>query len=129
MVEQLRGLPEGTFGFRVSGTITRDEYHEMLDPILAALERGETINLLTVAEDDFHGLDRQALWDDMKAAGSVALKHRKAWRRLAVVTNKDWMRHAIAGFGWLYPGEMRVFGLGEVDTAKAWIAEPARNAG
>jgi hypothetical protein len=129
VVEQLRDLPEGTFGFRVSGTITRDEYNQMLDPVLAALKRGETINLLTVAEDDFQGLDEQALWEDMKAAASVGLKHRKAWRRLAVVTNKDWMRHAIAGFGWLYPGELRVFDLDQVDAAKAWVVGPATKAG
>jgi hypothetical protein len=129
VVEQFRDLPEGTFGFRVSGTITRDEYHQMLDPVLAALERGETINLLTVADDDFHGLDGQALWEDMKAAAPVGLKHRKAWRRLAVVTNKDWMRHAIAGFGWLYPGELRVFDLDQVDAAKAWVVGPATKAG
>jgi hypothetical protein len=129
VVEQLRDLPEGTFGFRVSGTITRDEYDQMLDPVLAALKRGETINLLTVAEDDFHGLDGEALWEDMKAAAAVGLKHRKAWRRLAVVTNKDWMRRGIAGFGWLYPGEMRVFDLGQLDAAKAWVAAPASKAG
>ena len=45
MVELLPDLPAGTIGFRVSGTVTRDEYHQMLDPVLAALERGETINL------------------------------------------------------------------------------------
>ena len=123
MVEVLSDLPPGTFGFRVSGTVTRDEYHQMLDPVLAALERGETVNLLTVADDEFHGLDLQALWEDLKAAPSVGLKHRKAWRRLAIVTNKDWMRHAISGFGWLYPGEMRVFELDELDAAKAWVAE------
>ena len=122
MVEVLTDIPEHTFGFRVSGTITREEYHRMLDPVLAALDRGETVNLLTVADDDFHGLELEALWEDMKAAGSVGLKHRKAWRRLAVVTDKEWMRHAISGFGWLYPGELRIFDLSQLEAAKAWIA-------
>ena len=121
MVELLDDLPESTIGFRVSGTITRDEYHQMLDPVLARLEQGETLNLLTVADDDFHGLDLAALWEDLKAAGSVGLKHRKALRKLAVVTNKDWMRHAMAGFGWLYPGELKVFDLDQLDDAKRWI--------
>ena len=118
-------LPDGTIGFRVSGTITREEYHQMLDPIVAALDRGEKINLLTVTAPDFHGLELGALWEDMKAEGSVGLKHRSSWRRLAVVTDKDWMRHAISGFGWLFPGEMRVFEPDQLDTAKAWLAEPA----
>lgn len=80
---------------------------------------------MTVADDDFHGLDLQALWEDMKAAPSVGLKHRQSWRRLAVVTNKDWMRRAIGGFGWLYSGEMRVFDLEQLDAAKAWLGEPS----
>jgi hypothetical protein len=124
VIELLDGLPGGTVGFRVSGRITRDEYHEMLDPVLARLERGEPLSLLIVADDDFHGLDLPALWEDVKAAGSVGLKHRRAWRRLALVTNKDWIRHAVAGFGWLYPGELRVFDLDDLDEAKRWIAEP-----
>jgi hypothetical protein len=125
VVELLDDLPGGTLGFRVSGKITRAEYHEMLDPALQRLERGETLSMLVVADDDFHGLDLPALWEDVKAAGSVGLKHRKAWRRLGVVTNKDWMRHAIAGFGWFYPGEMRVFDLDELDEAKRWVAAEA----
>ena len=40
--------------------------------------------------------------------------------RLAVVTDKDWMRHGIAAFGWLIPGEIRVFDPGELEQAKAW---------
>jgi hypothetical protein len=129
VVEVLHDLPPGTIGFRVSGRITRDEYHEMLDPVLAALDRGETIDLLTVADDDFHGLDLGALWEDVQAAGSVGLKHRKAWRRLAVVTNKQWMRHAIGGFGWFYPGELQVFDLDQLEAAKSWLAEPAGTLG
>jgi hypothetical protein len=45
VVELRPDLPAGTIGLRVSGTVTRDEYHQMLDPVLAALGRGETINL------------------------------------------------------------------------------------
>jgi hypothetical protein len=34
-----------------------------------------------------------------------------------------WIRNAIGGFGWLYPGELRVFALDQLEVAKAWIAE------
>jgi hypothetical protein len=42
------------------------------------------------------------------------------WERLAVVTDNDWMRNAIAVFGWLSPGERRVLHPGELEQAKAW---------
>lgn len=117
-------MPPGTIGFLGSGTITRDEYHELVDPVMAALDRGEHVRFLFATAPDFHGIDLAALWEDLKAAGSVGLKHRKAWERFAVVTDKDWMRHAIGAFGWLSPGELRVFDPGQLDDAKAWLAEP-----
>ena len=67
---------------------------------------------------DFHGLDLGALWEDMKAAGSVGLRHCSSWERLAVVTDKDWIRHAIAAFSWVIPGEIRVFEPGELEARR-----------
>ena len=122
MVERLTDMPPSTIGFRMSGTVTRDEYHELLAPVLEALDRGEQVRYLVVTDPDFHGLDLAALWEDVKTAGSVGLKHRKAWERFAVVTDKDWMRNAISAFGWLSPGELRVYEPDELDAAKAWVA-------
>ena len=124
MIEKLGDLPFGVVGFRASGTITRDEYHEMMKPVYSLLEQGGPVNLLFVVDDDFSGLELAALWEDMKAAGSVGLKHRSAWKKMALLTNKDWIRHGAAGFGWLAPGELRVFDLDQTTEAIAWLAEP-----
>ena len=121
MVEKLDDMPAGTLGFRVSGKISRDEYFELLDPVNELLGRGEKISVLVVTDDDFHGLDLDAIWQDVKAGGSVGLKHRASWERFAVVTDKDWMRRAIAAFGWLSPGELRLFEPDELAQAKAWV--------
>src|SRR4029450_8864620 len=85
----LEGMPPGTLGFRLSGKISREEYFQVLDPVREKLERGEKVSFLVETAEDFEGLDLAALWEDMKAAGSVGLKHRSAWERLAVVTAKD----------------------------------------
>ena len=120
MVERLEGMAAGTLGFRLSGRITRDEYFEILDPIREQLEGGEQVSFLVETAPDFQGLDLGALWEDVKAAGSIGLRYRSSWARLGVVTDKDWIRHGIAAFGWLIPGEIRVFEPGELDDAKAW---------
>jgi stage II sporulation SpoAA-like protein len=60
----------------------------------------------------------------MKAAGSVGLKHRSSRQRMALVTDKDWIRHATAVFGPLAPGELRLFEPDEIAEGKAWVAEP-----
>jgi hypothetical protein len=125
VVERLEDMPAGTMGFRLSGKVTRDEYHELLAPVNEALGRGERVRYLVATAADFHGLELSALWDDVKAAGTVGLKHHSAWERFAVVTDKDWMRNAIAAFGWVSPGELRVFEPDELEDAKAWVAETA----
>ena len=110
MIEQLTDMPEGAIGFRGSGRLTSRDYHDTLLPVIReALESGRTVNLLFATAPDFSGLDMGALWEDTKAAGTIGLKHLSSWGRIALVTDKDWMRHAISAFGWISPGEYRVF--------------------
>jgi hypothetical protein len=124
LIETVTDLPSGTLGFSASGKITSDEYRQMIEPIYAALERGEKLNIYFELADDFDGLDLGALLQDVKAAGSVGLKHRSSWQRMALVTDKDWVRRGASAFGWLAPGELRLFELSERDKARAWLAEP-----
>jgi hypothetical protein len=124
MVERLDGLPAGVIGFRLTGKLGRDDYHDaLMKPIYAALDRGEKLKILIELPDEFDGLDLGALWEDMKAAGSVGLKHRDSWERFALVTDKDWVRHGVSAFGWISPGELRVFEAGEREQAVAWLGE------
>jgi hypothetical protein len=126
MVEQLPDMPPGVLAFRASGKITRDEYHDVLmKPIYEALERGDRLDLVFEAAPDFAGLDLGALWEDLQAAGSVGLKHRKAWGRMAMITDQDWIRHGVSAFGWISPGELRVFEPAQRDEAIAWVAADA----
>jgi SpoIIAA-like len=92
----------------------------MMEPIYAALERGEELNIYFELADDFH-LEAGALWEDLKAAGSVGLKNRSSWERMALVTDKDWVRHGASALGWLAPGELRLFEPSERDEARAWL--------
>jgi hypothetical protein len=120
MVEDIAAMPGDTLGFRLSGKVDRDEYFRILDPVKAKLERGEKVSFLIETAPDFEGLDMASLWEDAKAAPSLGLRYRESWERMAVVTDKDWMRHAISAVGWLMPGEIRIFEPHELDQAKAW---------
>jgi hypothetical protein len=42
---------------------------------------------------------------------------------MALVTHKDWIRHGVSAFGWLSPGELRVFTPEEQTAARSWVAE------
>jgi SpoIIAA-like len=120
VVELLEDMPDGTLGFRLSGRISHDEYFQILNPVREKLERGEKVSFLVATTADFRGLDFGALWEDLKVAGSVGLKYRSSWERLGIVTDKDWIRHGVAAFAWVIPGEIRVFDPDELAQAKAW---------
>ena len=122
MIETIPDLPPRTIGLRASGKITRDEYHDqILAPLREALAQGR-VNLVFETAPDFSGLDLGALWEDMKAAGTIGFQHLSDWGRIAVITDKEWMRNAISGFAWLSPGEYRVFEPGDREGAIRWIA-------
>jgi hypothetical protein len=122
VIEEIPDLPPNTIGFRASGTITRDEYHDQIVTALRSALGHGTVNVMFETAPDFRGLDLGALWEDTKAARTIGLKHLSDFGRIAVVTDKDWMRHAVSGFGWLSPGEYRVFEPDESDEARRWLA-------
>src|SRR5215813_4235319 len=117
MIEELAGLPEGVIGFEASGKLQAEDYR---DVILPALERaaatGEVRFVVVIPE--FRGMSGGALWQDLK----VGVEHLRAWKRIALVTDIDWMDHMITLFGWMTPGEVRYFPLGQRDEAIAWAA-------
>jgi len=45
--------------------------------------------------------------------------------RLAVVTVKEWVVHTLHALAWMVPGELRLFGLDDLEDAKQWAAGSA----
>jgi hypothetical protein len=57
------------------------------------------------------------MWEDTK----LGLGHLRAWEHIAVVCDADWLRRALHAFGWMIPGEVKVFGLDDVAVAREWL--------
>ncbi len=115
-------MPAGTIGFRVSGRVTGADYREVLIPALRSALEGGSLRALFIIER-YEGVGMDALKEDLKGAPELAFRHRDAWKRVAVATDVDWMAKAFELFRWLMPGEQKVFALGAIDDAKAWVAE------
>jgi hypothetical protein len=49
------------------------------------------------------------------------MEHIRHWERIAIVTDVDWIGNSIKVFGFLIPGEVRLFALAQADQARAWI--------
>jgi SpoIIAA-like len=117
MIKELRDLPEGVIGFEASGKLTAEDYRDVVLPVLQrAAAAGEVRFVIVMPE--FHGMSGGALWQDLK----VGVEHLRAWKRIALVTDIDWMRYATELFGWMTPGEVKVFRLEQRDEAIAWAA-------
>lgn len=59
------------------------------------------------------------MWDDAK----VGLAHLRAWEKIAVVTDVDWIRGALGILRFLIPCPVKMFSNSEFAEAKDWIAE------
>jgi hypothetical protein len=119
MLEQLSELPESVLGFKASGDITAEDYKKILAPAVeAALKHHEKLRMLYVLGDDVTGLSAGAAWQDTK----VGLGHYTKWERVAVCTDKEWLRHSVDILGYLIPGEVKAFPMAEIAEARAWLS-------
>jgi hypothetical protein len=116
MIKVIEDMPPGTIGFEASGKVTEEDYRDVLVPALtAALEQGD-VRLLYVLGEGF-GYSPGAVWQDTKLFG----KHLKGWKRVAIVSDADWLENMVKAFGWMMPGEIKVFESDDVDDAKEWL--------
>ena len=116
MIKVIENMPAGTIGFEASGKVTDDDYETVLVPaVRAALEAGEVRLLYVLPEGTQYSPG--AMWADTKLwAGNL-----RGWKRVAIVSDADWLENAIKAFGWMMPGEVRIFDDDEVAAAKAWL--------
>jgi hypothetical protein len=118
MLKAIAGLPPGVLGFEADGELHADDYRNVLLPAVeAVLQRGEKVRIVLVFER-FDGLSGGALWQDLR----MGVEHLTSWKRIALVTDIDWMRDLAALFGWMTPGELKHFPLAKQDAAVAWAA-------
>jgi hypothetical protein len=120
MVERIEDMPAGVIGVRASGKLTKEDYTDGLEPALKeAMDSGEARVVFVLT--DFTGLELGASFEDIKTGLGVEFAHRTDWRRLAVVTDVDWVARAMRMFAWAMPGELAVYdGLDRLEEAKTW---------
>ena len=123
MVERMNDVPAGVIGLRASGKLTKEDYTEVLEPALKeAMDSGEARVVFVLA--DFDGLDLDAAFEDIKTGLGVDFAHRKEWKRLALVTDVDWVARAMCMFAWAMPGELAVYDeLDKLEEAKSWASD------
>jgi hypothetical protein len=118
MLEPIQDLPDGVIGFEAIGEIQASDYSEVLMPAVRKVwERGEEVRIVLVFER-WDGMSGGAAWQDLK----LGVEHLTRWKRIALVTDLDWMITVTSLFGWMTPGQLKRFPLAERDRAIAWAA-------
>lgn len=117
MIEKLVDMPSGVIGFEVSGKVSAEDYRDTVLPAVTAAAQAGDVRFLLVVKG-FDGMSGGALRQDLK----VGVEHLRAWKRVALVTDLEWMTHLTSFFGWMTPGETRTFPLAAREEALAWVA-------
>jgi SpoIIAA-like len=117
MIKQLEAMPKGVVGFEASGMLRAEDYRDIILPALEQAAKDGDLRFVIVIPD-FKGMSGGAVWEDLK----VGFSHFRSWRRVALVTDVEWMSHLTTLFGWMSPGETKVFHISEREQALTWVA-------
>jgi hypothetical protein len=117
VIRTMPGMPAGVIGLEAVGRVSDQDYEQVLVPaVSSALERGD-VRLLYVLGSEFDSYSAGAVWADTKLFAG----HPRGWKKVAVVSDADWLENSVKAFGWLMPGKVRVFETDDVDDALEWL--------
>ena len=118
MIRVLSGLPDGVVGFETEGPLRAEDYRDVLIPEVEKAAAAGPMRAVVVIPK-WGGMSGGAVWEDLK----LGLHHVRDVKRMALVTDIEWIGHALSLFGWLMPGETKRFALADRDAAIAWAAD------
>ncbi|MCV7199826.1 STAS/SEC14 domain-containing protein [Mycobacterium angelicum] len=121
MIEMLSDMPQGVTGIRVSGRLLGDDLRGVKPAMEEALKTGE-VRIVEVIASDYEGFGPGGLVEDLKLGFGALFAHHSAFKRIAVVTDKEWVTHTLHALAWMVPGEIALFKLDELERAKEWAA-------
>ncbi|MCX2929047.1 STAS/SEC14 domain-containing protein [Mycobacterium sp. CVI_P3] len=122
MIEVLSDMPAGVTGIEVSGRVSGEDLKAFKPTMDDLLKAGEDIRIVEVIDSDYEGFGPGGLVEDLKLGLGTLFTRHSAFRRVAVVSDKEWVVHTMHLVGWLVPGEVEVFGLDDLERAKQWAA-------
>lgn len=118
MLEKLKDLPAGIDGLEAVGTVSRDDYTRVIEPLLDdARRQGRRIRFLYQFGPGFEGFTPGAAWEDAK----VGLASMRMFDGCAVVGDALWLHESVRVAALLMPCPVRIFGNQELSLAVDWL--------
>ena len=120
MLRRITDMPAGTIGFEAIGEVEDDDWEEAVEPVLRReIADGRKVRMLYLLGPEA----REVEGDAMRADTGFRARHATSFDRVAVVSDEDWMRPALAALSFLMPGKARGFRVRDLADAKAGLAE------
>jgi hypothetical protein len=116
MIEKLEQSSGNTIGFKVSGTITKEDYAVLVPEVESLVDQMGDINIL-MDLSDFRWEKINAWGADMKFGST----YRKKIDKMAIVGDKKWMKWMTSIADPFYAREAKFFQTDESDAAWVWL--------
>ena len=118
MIELISDLPDNVVGIVASGQVSASDYEAVFVPTVESrLKRLDKLRLLYRLGPEFKGFTAGAMWDDLKLGAA----HWKAWERVAVVTDVEWIANLTRVFSFAMPCPVRIFPNSASAQATDWL--------
>ncbi|MER5673649.1 STAS/SEC14 domain-containing protein [Pseudonocardia alni] len=118
MISTIDGLPPGIDGVRVSGTVTRADYDDVVAPLVAAAAAtGRRLRVVAVLDDSFTGITPDAVWEDIE----LGMRALPLFDGCAVVSDRESVRIACRVAAVVAPYSLAVFPEAQQDSAVSWL--------
>ncbi|MGI4992292.1 STAS/SEC14 domain-containing protein [Halobacteriovorax sp. GFR7] len=118
MLKVMKGLQKGIVGIEGSGRITKEDYINVLEPILdEAIKKEEKVGILFYLNETYEGYTPGAVFEDT----AMGLKYFNVMKRCAVVTDSALITGAVKLFAPIIPIDFKSYTIDELDDAKDWL--------
>ena len=121
MIETLPDMPQGVTGIRVSGRLRGEDLREFKPAMEGLLKNGE-IRIVEVIASDYEGFGPGGFVEDLKLGFGALFQHHSARQANRDSVRQRVVAHTLHALAWMIPGELAIFGLGELERAKECAA-------
>jgi len=119
MIELIKDIPDYVAGFTAIGTVTKDDYTNIVFPQLErVIAKHGHIHFLLVLDTSAGNFTAGAWMSDALAG----LKHLSKWKKMAIVSDQKMVEKITNIISPLIPGESKGFTQAELPAAIQWVS-------
>ncbi|WP_372603318.1 STAS/SEC14 domain-containing protein [Actibacterium sp.] len=117
-IQVLPDYPVDVLALSASGCVTHDDYEQVIMPLVdQKIASQGKLKLLYLLGPEFESYSAGAAWDDAR----LGVMHLADFARIAIVTDKKWIRRGVKMFAPLIRCPVQLFDTKDLAAAKAWI--------